>query len=57
MNLSGPYTITIEANQKKSIELDESLDLSGVQRHKHIQSGRSSNNNLKIIDDDTERIL
>ncbi|WKA52675.1 hypothetical protein QWY22_09005 [Planococcus liqunii] len=33
MNLAGPYRITIEANQKESIQIKELLDLSDVQRH------------------------
>ena len=33
MNLGGPYSITIEANRKKSVQLKEFLDLSDVPKH------------------------
>ena len=39
MNLAGPYSITIEANRKKSIHLKELLELSDVR--KHIEGGTS----------------
>lgn len=55
MNVAGPYRITIEANQKKSIHLKKSLDLSDVP--KHIEGGSSNNINVKLIDESTSRIL
>ena len=55
MNIAGPYSITIEANSKESIQLKELLDLSGVP--KHIDGGSSSNVHFKLIDGDTTRIL
>ena len=55
MNLAGPYSITIEANRKKSIHLKELLDVSDVP--KHIEGGTSFNIHFKIIDDETTRSL
>lgn len=55
MNLAGPYSITIEANHKKSIQLNELLDVSDVP--KHIEGGSSVNIHFKIIDDETTRTL
>lgn len=55
MNLAGPYSITIEANHKKSIQLNELLDVSDVP--KHIEGGSSVNSHFKIIDDETTRTL
>ena len=55
MNLAGPYSITIEANRKKSIHLKELLDVSDVP--KHIEGGASTNIHFKITDDETTRIL
>lgn len=55
MNLAGPYSITIEANSKKSIHLKELLDVSDVPNH--IEGGTSSNIHFKIIDGETTRIL
>lgn len=55
MNIAGPYSITIEANQKKSIHLKKLLDLSDTR--KHIDSGSSSNIHFKLIDGETTRIL
>ncbi|MET1014697.1 MAG: hypothetical protein ABWX61_09370 [Paenisporosarcina sp.] len=53
MNLAGPYSITIEANRKKSIHLKELLELSDVP--KHIDGGTSFNIHLKLIDVETTR--
>ena len=55
MNVSGPYNITIEANQKKSIDLKELLDLSDVP--KHIDGGTSNGIHVKLIDGESTRIL
>ncbi|WP_318614564.1 hypothetical protein [Sporosarcina sp. YIM B06819] len=55
MNLGGPYRITIEGNRKKSIQLMELLDVSEVP--KHIEGGNSRNIHLKIVDEETARIL
>ncbi|MFE6167987.1 hypothetical protein ACFVP8_08885 [Viridibacillus arvi] len=55
MNLAGPYSITIEANRKKSINLKELLDLSDVP--KHIEGGTSFNIHIKLIDEETTRTL
>lgn len=55
MNEAGPYSITIEANQEKSIHLKELLDLSGVP--KHIDSGTSFNVHVNLIDGEKKRTL
>ncbi|MCM3650760.1 hypothetical protein [Metabacillus litoralis] len=55
MNLAGPYSITIEANRKKSIRLKELLELSDVP--KHIHGGTSFNIHFKLIDGETTRTL
>lgn len=55
MNLAGPYSITIEANRKKSIHLKELLELSDVP--KHIEEGTSLNIHFKLIDGETTRTL
>lgn len=55
MNLAGPYYITIEANNTKSIHLKELLDVSDVP--KHIEGGASTSIHFKIIDDEATRIL
>lgn len=55
MNLAGPYRITIEANQKKSIHIKELLDLSDVPNH--IDSGESSGIHFKLIENDKKRTL
>ena len=48
MNLAGPYSITIEANRKKTIHLKELLDLTDLP--KHIDGGTSNNIHFKLID-------
>ncbi|WP_078382504.1 hypothetical protein [Sutcliffiella halmapala] len=55
MNLAGPFSITIEANRKKSIHLKELLDLSDVP--KHISGGSSFNIYFKLTDGNITRIL
>ncbi|MCL6570927.1 MAG: hypothetical protein K6T88_04505 [Bacillus sp. (in: Bacteria)] len=55
MNLGGPYSITIKANRKKSIQLKELLELSDDA--KHIDGGTSNNIHFKLIDGETKRTL
>ncbi|MFJ7648449.1 hypothetical protein ACIQ1H_12880 [Lysinibacillus sp. NPDC097279] len=55
MNVVGPYSVTIEANQEKSIFIKELLDLSGIP--KHIESGTSFNVHVYLIDGETKRTL
>lgn len=55
MNLAGPYKITMKANEKKPIHMDELLNLSGV--HKHIEGGGSFNIRFKLIDSEKTRTL
>ena len=55
MNLAGPYSITIEANRKKSIHLKELLELSDVP--KHIDGGTSNNIHFKLSDGEKTRTL
>jgi len=55
MNLAGPYSITIEANRKKSFHMKELLELTDVP--KHIEGGTSYNIHFKLIDGETERTL
>ena len=55
MNVTGPYSITIEANHKKSIHLKELLDVSDVPNH--IEGGTSFNIHFKLIDGENTRTL
>ncbi|SES62927.1 hypothetical protein SAMN05216389_101144 [Oceanobacillus limi] len=55
MNLAGPYRITIKANHKKAIYLQEILDLTDVLNH--IQGGSSDNVHIKLLDKENDRIL
>lgn len=55
MNISGPYSIIIEANEKKSIHLNELLDVTNVP--KHIEGGTLHNVHFKLIDSESERTL
>jgi hypothetical protein len=55
MNLAGPYSITIEANRKKSIHFKELLELSNVR--KHFEGGTSSDIHFKLIDEGNTRTL
>lgn len=55
MNVAGPRIMTIEANEKKFIHLDELIDVSNVQ--KHISDGISHSVHIKIIEAGVERIL
>ena len=53
--IGGPFSITVEANHKRSVHLKEILDLSNVPNH--IDGGTSMNVHLKLIDKKTVRIL
>ncbi|WP_117170119.1 hypothetical protein [Paraliobacillus sediminis] len=55
MNIAGPYSITIEANQEKNINLKKSLDVSDVP--KHFEGATSYGIHIKLIEEETERIL
>ncbi|MGE6415903.1 hypothetical protein ACQKDD_17200 [Planococcus kocurii] len=55
MNLAGPYRITIEANQEKTVHLNELLDVTDVQEH--IGGGTSTDIHFKLIDNEGERVL
>lgn len=55
MNLAGPYRITLEANEKKPIHINELLDLSNVP--KHIDGGTSFSIHFNLIDDEHMRTL
>ncbi|EDL66514.1 hypothetical protein BSG1_04140 [Bacillus sp. SG-1] len=55
MNKNGPYTISIEANRQKQIDLKELLDVSEIPNRIH--SGSSSYIHIKINDGEKTRIL
>lgn len=55
MNIAGPYSITIEANQEKNIDLKKSLDVSDVSIH--FEGATSNGIHIKLIEEETERIL
>lgn len=55
MNLAGPHVITIETKQKKSIHLEELLNVKNIPNH--IDSGSSYNIHIKIVDGESTRIL
>lgn len=55
MNIAGPYAITLEANEKKSIRLNEVLNV--AKEPLHIISGTSNNVHVKIMDGEKERSL
>jgi hypothetical protein len=55
MNIAGPYSITLEANDKRTIHLKKVLDLSDVP--KHIEGGTSNGIHVKLIDGETARML
>lgn len=55
MNIDGPNNIVIEANSKKYIHLEKSLELSDV--IKHIDEGSSTGVQIKLIDGGATRIL
>lgn len=54
MNIAGPYHVTIEANQEKSIHLKKLLDVTNVPNH--IYSG-ALQGACSIKDGDNERTL
>lgn len=55
MNLNGPYSITIKANQKKAIHLKELLDVKDVPKHTY--GGSSKYIHVKISNEKSSRIL
>ncbi|MBE4909166.1 hypothetical protein IMZ08_13955 [Bacillus luteolus] len=55
MNIVGPYSITIEANDIKTIHMKNLLDLSDIPNH--IEGGTSNGIHVKLIDEETARIL
>ncbi|TWT01588.1 hypothetical protein [Planomicrobium sp. CPCC 101079] len=55
MNLAGPFSISIKANDSTSIHLKELLDVSDVPRH--VENGTFSKVHIKLIDGDTSRTL
>jgi hypothetical protein len=55
MNLAGPYFITMEANQKKSVHLKELLELTDVPNH--IEGGSSFDIHFKLMDGEKNRTL
>lgn len=55
MNLAGPYKITMKANEKKPIQMNEFLDLSEV--HPHPDGGGSFNVHIKLTDSGKTRTL
>lgn len=55
MNIVGPYSITIEANDIKTIHFKNLLELSDVPNH--IEGGTSNGIHVKLLDEETERIL
>ena len=55
MNENGPYTVTIEANDEKSVSLKEILDLSDIPNH--VDGGSSTEVHFKVKDGDKERIM
>lgn len=55
MNIVGPYRMTIEANHKESIHLEELLDVSEVPNH--IDGGTSFRIHFKLVDGERDRIL
>ncbi|WP_347860866.1 hypothetical protein U0355_09135 [Salimicrobium sp. PL1-032A] len=57
MNIEGPYSITIEANEERRIEVDESIDVSDMTEGEHVDSGASFDIHLKLRNEGNERIL
>lgn len=55
MNIAGPYRMTIEANHKKMIHLEELLDVSEVPNR--IEGGTSFRVHFKLMDGENERNL
>lgn len=55
MNQKAPYTITIEANSKKTIEVEELIELTGISSM--FYEGRAYDVHIKLIDGDKFRIL
>ncbi len=55
MNIAGPYRITLETNTKKAIHFKGLLELSGLPNH--IEGGTSNGIHVKLLDEETARIL
>ncbi|WP_456274694.1 hypothetical protein [Bacillus sp. AK031] len=55
MNENGPYTITIEANHRKTIQFKERIDVLDIPNH--IGGGTSNYIHFKLMDGETERVL
>ncbi|MBH9967355.1 hypothetical protein KJK41_03460 [Bacillus haikouensis] len=55
MNVNGPYVITLGANEKRSIKLEELLDVSRLP--KTIDGGSFSNVQVRLKDGEESRIL
>lgn len=55
MNVNGPYHITLNANQKKSIQLNEILDVYNIPNR--IEGGSSSEIHFQLIDGENVRVL
>lgn len=55
MNLAGPYSVTMEANQKKSVHLKELLELTDVPNH--IEGGSSFDIHFRLMDGEKIRTL
>lgn len=57
MNIGGPYSITIGANQERMIEVDKPIDVSDMAEGDYVENGTSFEVHLKLINDGNERIL
>lgn len=55
MNLAGPYYFTIEANEKRSFDFNEILEVSGVPDR--IEWGNTAKIHFKLMDGGNTRIL
>ncbi|KSU61815.1 hypothetical protein AS034_13365 [[Bacillus] enclensis] len=55
MNVNGPYVITLGANEKRSLKLEELLDVSPLS--KTIDGGSFSNVQVRLKDGEESRIL
>lgn len=55
MNEGGPYSITVEADREKMVEVKELLNLSDIPNH--VDGGGSMNVHFKMMDGERERVL
>lgn len=55
MNVNGPYHMMVEANRKKSIELNEILDVYDIPNR--IEGGSTSGIHFQLIDGENARVL